>query len=246
MAENSKRTKAENKKNLFYALWIVALVALMATAIVLISNFAGGNSPTVDTGGTTVDGGSSTPDENPDENPNDNPGPDDTPGDTSGGENGDDVPSGGEGSGDDTPVDGKIIFIMPCTGATVITDYTEDTLVFNSTLGAYMGHLAIDFGAEAGTDVVCVYDGVVESITTSYLTGTTVTVDHGNNLKTVYNSIEVNEALREGASISQGDLIGTVSSNNLQEHKDGPHLHFEVISGGKKVDPSQYLIGEEK
>jgi murein DD-endopeptidase MepM/ murein hydrolase activator NlpD len=109
-----------------------------------------------------------------------------------------------------------------------------------------MGHMGMDFSADAGAEVVCVYDGVVESVTTSYLTGTTVTVDHGNNLKTVYNSIDANEALYEGATVAKGTVLGYVSENNLQEYKDGPHLHFEVLVSGETVNPDEYLIGEEK
>jgi len=45
--------------------------------------------------------------------------------------------------------------------------------------------MGIDFAADAGTNVVAVYDGTIESVTTSYLQGTTVTIDHGNGLKSV-------------------------------------------------------------
>ena len=247
MAEKAKKTKATTKKNLLYVLWVVALVAVMATAIVLVSVISGGRSDNLldnsgSGGGASVEQPSSS-DKTPD-----------------GGNSGDDgndsgnTPDTGDGNGDnqgstpqpDVPVINKITFIMPCENATVIKRYTADTVVFNSTLGAYMGHLAIDFAADEGTEVRCVYDGVVESITTSYLTGTTVTVDHGNNLKTVYNSIVANDALYEGAEVSQGDVLGSVSSNNLQEYKDGPHLHFEVFKGGERIDPEEYLIGEEK
>ena len=128
----------------------------------------------------------------------------------------------------DTPVDNKIVFIMPIEQSTILKDYTSSTVVYNQTLGVYTGHMGIDFGAEAGAQVMAVRDGKIESITTSYLQGTTITIDHGNGLKSIYNSVEALESLVEGQTVSAGEVIGTISDNNRQEYKDGPHLHFEV------------------
>ena len=238
MAEKTKRTKLANRKNLLYALWVIALVAVMATAIIVVASVTENGSNMIDNGGTSVsqseqNGSSNSQPEEP-EQPEQPEEPD--PGDDEG-----NIPNEPE-----EPVSGKVSFIMPCEGASVIKSYTENTLVFNSTLGAYMGHMGIDFAASEGAEVVCVYDGVIESITTSYLTGTTIIVNHGNDLKTVYNSIDANEALYEGATVKQGAVLGYVSANNLQEYKDGPHLHFEVIKGGDKINPNDYLIGDEK
>ena len=69
---------------------------------------------------------------------------------------------------------------------------------------------------------------------------------HGNNLKTVYNSIEVKDGLVEGANVEQGFVIGYVSDNNRQEYKDGPHLHFEVWENGEKISPYKYITVSEK
>lgn len=141
----------------------------------------------------------------------------------------------------ENPKDTKIIFNMPVQNATFGKKYTHDTIVFNKTLGVYTGHTGLDISAEEGSKVVCVYDGVVESVTTSYLQGTTVTIDHGNGLKTVYNSIEAKEGLAAGQALKAGDEIGAVSDNNRQEYKDGAHLHFEVLKDGSKVDPEEYF-----
>ncbi len=248
MAEKTKKNRI-TKRNILYAVWVVALIAVMATAIIVVASISDRNSNILDNSGTNTS--DSTSESNSDSQPNT---PDDgngnqgeVPDDGNQGETPDD---GNQGEtpddGNDQPVSGRITFIMPCANGTLIKDYTSDTVVFNSTLGAYMGHMGMDFSAQEGSDVLCVYDGVIESITTSYLTGTTVIVDHGNQLKTVYNSIEANEALYEGATVKQGAVLGSVSANNLQEYKDGAHLHFEVLVNGVKTDPDEYLIGEEK
>ena len=144
-----------------------------------------------------------------------------------------------------TPVDKPIIFIMPVENSTSIGAYSE-TMVWNSTLNRFSAHLAIDFYADEGTPVLAVYDGVVESVETSLIKGTSITIDHGNGLKTVYNSLADGDMVVKGQSVKQGDIIGDVSISNRQEYKDGAHLHFEVFENGEKIDPVKYLNFEEK
>ena len=146
---------------------------------------------------------------------------------------------------DNTPTVTVLVFEMPVNG-TILKEYVGASVVYNQTLGLYTGHKAIDFLADEGAEVKCSYDGVIESVTTSNLEGTTITIDHGNNLKTVYNSVEPVENLTEGQSVSKGEVIATVALNNRTEYKDGAHLHFEVIENGVKIDPNKYLLLEEK
>lgn len=149
-------------------------------------------------------------------------------------------------SEDTTHTDTRIVFTMPIAEATVSKNYTSSTVVYNKTLGVYTGHMGIDFSADNGTAVVAAYGGTVESVTTSYLEGTTITIDHGDGLKTVYNSVDAEENIVKGSKVKAGQTIGYVSDNNRQEYKDGPHLHFEVLLDGVKVDPAAYLMYEEK
>lgn len=147
---------------------------------------------------------------------------------------------------DDKPVSEVISFITPVQGGTIFKEYTENSVVYSSTLGVYTGHVGMDFKGAEGAKVVAAYEGAVKEITTSYLQGTTVKIEHGNGLVTVYNSIEPLESLTVGQEVKQGDVIGTISDNNKQENKDGAHLHFEVIENGVNVSPLKYLTVEEK
>lgn len=235
-------TKGKNQsffmRNIYYFILGFILVAAIAVTVVLVLTDNGGMIDTMDNSGNVA------------EKPRDDSSNIDKPTD--------DKPSGGDEKPDepDEPTDKpdepdtkptvKISFVMPVENATILKDYTATSVVFNKTLNVYTGHLAIDFAAEAGTAVKAVFDGVVESVETSYLTGTTVTIKHNDNLKTVYNSIEADEKLTAGATIKQGDVIGTVSDNNKQEYKDGAHLHFEVYENGKKISPYKYLAVTEK
>ena len=145
-----------------------------------------------------------------------------------------------------SPTVSVITFYSPVENGTIIKDYVGASVVYNQTLGVYTGHKAIDFLAEEGANVYCAYDGVVESVTISKVNGTTVTVNHGGGLVTVYNSIEAKDNLFEGMTVSKGEVLGTVSTNNKTESLDGAHLHFEVLENGVKVDPNKYLVLEEK
>jgi murein DD-endopeptidase MepM/ murein hydrolase activator NlpD len=151
-----------------------------------------------------------------------------------------------EESQPDKPTSTQIIFALPVANSTVTKSYTSSTVDYNQTLGVYTGHMGIDFSAEAGSNVVAVWDGKIESITTSYLKGTTIVIDHGNGLKSIYNSLDSLETLAEGQSVNKGEVIGYVSDNNRQEYKDGPHLHFEVTLNGEWIDPDEYLMMTEK
>ena len=144
----------------------------------------------------------------------------------------------------DENVSVKVEFILPVNGY-VLKDYT-DTVVFNSTLNRYEKHTAIDFFAEEGSNVCAVYGGTVESVDYNILTGVTVTIDHGDGLKTVYNSLSQENLIETGTIVKQGDVIGQVSTTNRQESKDGAHLHFEVKEDGQLINPEKYLVLDEK
>ena len=230
---SNKTNRAINfiRKNIYYFIFLICLsvVTFITVAIVVASK---NNSPIVDGGGgNVIENPNDTPSDTPTDNPTDNPSdiPTDTPNEN---------PS-------DKPTATVIIFDMPVSG-TILKDYVEAGVVYNQTLGVYTGHKAIDFSAEEGSSVVACYDGTIESVVSGKLEGTTVTIDHGNGLKSVYNSIEVSEGLNAGDLIKRGAVIGTVSTNNRKEFKDGAHLHFEVLENGVKVNPQKYLLMEEK
>lgn len=229
MSKNSKVTDFI-RRNAYYLAFVLCIAVLAVITVALV--MSGSTDNTIQTGGNDqiVDGGAQTPNDE-----NNKPSEDDGKGDNQ------------DQTGDENkPTVSVIIFDMPVSGGSVIKDYVGASVVYNQTLGLYSGHKAIDFGAEEGTQVVCVYDGVIESVEISKVNGTSVTINHGNGLKSVYNSIEALDSLQEGSTVYKGEVLGTVSTNNKTEHLDGAHLHFEVWENGEKVDPNKYLIGEGK
>ena len=144
-----------------------------------------------------------------------------------------------------TPVQKPVVFILPVETPTSIGEY-GDTMVYNSTLGRFTAHLAVDFFAPEGSNVFAAYDGTILSVETTFLQGTTVTIDHGNGLYTIYNSLADGESVAVGQQVKQGDVIGQVSTTNRQEYTDGAHVHFQVKEGGEFINPEKYLAFEEK
>lgn len=153
-------------------------------------------------------------------------------------------------SQDDTPTqetnNTPIVFTSPLEDATILMGYSGSALQFNATLNQWEAHKAIDFSATSGANVMAVYDGVVESVKSSYLMGTTITIRHNDKLATVYAALDTEPTVKEGDQVKKGQVIGKVASANQAEAKQGAHLHFEVLENGAKIDPSQYLTLENK
>lgn len=136
-----------------------------------------------------------------------------------------------------------IIFGMPVDG-TVLCAYTDNELVYCSTLNQWQTHSGVDYACAEGADIKVVYDGVVESVTNDSLHGIVVTVNHGDGLYTKYGALgEVN--VEKGATVKKGDILGKAGNTALNEVNLGTHLHFETILDGKNVNPVAYS-GENK
>ena len=159
------------------------------------------------------------------------------------------------GKEEETPVDKEntdnepvvntpVGMMMPLETVAIVNDYG---FYHNQTLNNYYEHKGVDFSAEVGTEVLAVQDGVVESIyRDDILTGTEITVDHGDGVKTVYRFVTANEDLTVGKAVKRGECIATVAEATGEEYKDGAHLHFEVRKSGATMDPAVYLTFEEK
>lgn len=99
-------------------------------------------------------------------------------------------------------------------------------------------HTGIDVGISTGTSVYAVLDGVVE--TSSWNRGGygyQVVLRHSNGLKTRY-AHNSKLYVSAGQEVFKGDVIA-LSGNTGRS--TGPHLHFEVIVGGVRVNPFLYV-----
>ena len=79
--------------------------------------------------------------------------------------------------------------------------------------------------------------GTVSIATYSYSAGNYVVVNHGNGLSTVY--MHCSQLLASvGQQVEQGEVIAKVGSTG---YSTGPHLHFGIRTGGKYVNPLNYV-----
>lgn len=107
-------------------------------------------------------------------------------------------------------------------------------------------HEGIDLTAPRGTPIFATADGVVlQSSNTSGGYGKKIVIDHGYGYRTLYGHCH-ELRVKKGERVKRGDIIGTVGSTGLSTR---PHLHYEVIANGRKVNPIHYyandLTGEE-
>ena len=99
-------------------------------------------------------------------------------------------------------------------------------------------HKGVDFGAPTGTPIFAAGDGVLEKVGWINGYGRYILIRHNSTYKTAYAHMSGwAEGIRRGARVYQGQIIGYVGSTGMST---GPHLHYEVIENGKKIN-SQLL-----
>jgi len=101
--------------------------------------------------------------------------------------------------------------------------------------GALFMHEGIDLVAPAGTPVYAAADGVVVGAAPNGRYGNWIRIEHAGNLATVYGHLMAfAPGIGPGESVVRGELIGFVGSTG---RSTGAHLHFELLSDGKPVNP---------
>ena len=102
-------------------------------------------------------------------------------------------------------------------------------------------HEGIDLTCPRGTKVFATADGVVvASGYTSGGLGIRIFIDHGYGYKTIYGHLD-KVLVKQGDRVKRGDVIGLVGSSGLSTC---PHLHYEVIVNGRKVNPINYYAND--
>jgi murein DD-endopeptidase MepM/ murein hydrolase activator NlpD len=102
-------------------------------------------------------------------------------------------------------------------------------------------HPGIDFSAQQGTPIYATGEGVVaraDNLAQGY--GNHVVINHGFGFETLYAHM-VRFNCRVGQKIKRGEIIGYVGSTGLST---APHVHYEVIKNGEKINPINYFYGD--
>lgn len=88
-------------------------------------------------------------------------------------------------------------------------------------------------------NVVASLSGTVLSVKDEILKGTVVTIEHANDVKTVYTGV-YDVKVSVGDKVSQGAILGTTGLSQL-EPDAGNVVHFEIIKGDEKIDPQTVI-----
>ena len=118
-------------------------------------------------------------------------------------------------------------------------------------LGYNKMHRGTDFAAPSGTPIMASGSGTVTRARWCGGGGNCVKIKHNSTYQTIYAHMKAfAKGIKEGRKVKQGQIIGYVGSTGLST---GPHLHYEVLVNGKKVNsqklklPSgKILKGEER
>jgi len=106
---------------------------------------------------------------------------------------------------------------------------------YHPILKRWRAHKGVDYAARAGTPVMATADGVVVYRGRKGGYGNLVEIRHPNGFRTRYGHLKgFARAVKLGTRVHQGDVIGYVGATGLAT---GPHLHYEMIRGGRQIDP---------
>lgn len=133
-------------------------------------------------------------------------------------------------------------WVWPVAGE-VSREYSVDALKYDVTMADWRTHDGLDIAAELGAPVCAAADGKVSDVEKDDLYGTTVTIDHGAGMQTVYSNLEDTPTVEVGDSVKAGDTIGAIGSSAICEVSQEPHVHIALIKDGNSVNPQAYLPG---
>ena len=105
-------------------------------------------------------------------------------------------------------------------------------------------HKGTDFAAPMGTPIMASGDGVIKKAGWCGGGGNCVKIKHNSTYQTVYAHMsKFARGIKPGVRVKQGQTIGYVGSTGKST---GPHLHYEVIVNGKKVNSQKLKLPSGK
>ena len=142
----------------------------------------------------------------------------------------------------------KTLMKTPINGARLSSSYGKRK---HPILGYTKMHTGTDFAAPMGTPIMASGDGKITKAGWCGGGGNCVKIKHNTTYQTVYAHMsKFGKGIKKGTRVKQGQIIGYVGSTGLST---GPHLHYEVIENGRKINsqklklPSgKILKGEER
>ena len=111
-------------------------------------------------------------------------------------------------------------------------------------LGFNKMHRGTDFAAPTGTPIMASGSGTITRARWCGGGGNCVKIKHNSTYETIYAHMsKFAKGVKEGRKVKQGQIIGYVGSTGLST---GPHLHYEVVVNGKKVNSQKLKLPSGK
>lgn len=132
----------------------------------------------------------------------------------------------------------KMFLKAPVEFRYISSGYTTGNRVVME-IGLSGPHRAIDYAAALGTPIRSVGDGKVTFAARSregY--GNLIKIRHNGTYSTNYAHLS-KFAVKSGQTVKQGEVIGYVGSTG---YSTGPHLHYEMVKNGTKIDPQKEVL----
>ncbi|TCS95669.1 murein hydrolase activator EnvC family protein [Hazenella coriacea] len=127
-------------------------------------------------------------------------------------------------------------FYWPVDGGTLTSSFGTR---YHPIKKVYKNHAGIDIAAPMGRPIKAAAPGEVIEARPSNGYGYIIVIYHGDGLSTLYAHMYAQTVkVKKGDTIQRGQVIAEVGSNGWST---GPHLHFEVHTGGSPVDPMSYF-----
>ena len=105
-------------------------------------------------------------------------------------------------------------------------------------------HRGTDFAAPSGTPIMASGDGIITRARWCGGGGNCIKIKHNSTYQTIYAHMKnFARGIREGLRVKQGQIIGYVGSTGKST---GPHLHYEVIENGKKINSQKLKLPSGK
>ena len=105
-------------------------------------------------------------------------------------------------------------------------------------------HRGTDFAAPMGTPIMASGSGIITKAGWCGGGGNCIKIKHNSTYETIYAHMKsFGSGIREGLRVKQGQIIGYVGSTGKST---GPHLHYEVVKNGKKINSQKLKLPSGK
>jgi murein DD-endopeptidase MepM/ murein hydrolase activator NlpD len=132
-----------------------------------------------------------------------------------------------------------LLMKTPVDGARISSGFGSR---FHPILGYTRMHKGVDFAVPMGTPVMAAGAGTIQFMGRASGYGNFVKINHGNGYMTDYGHLSrFAPGMRSGARVRQGQVFAYSGMSGMAT---GPHLHYEILIGGKQVNPLTVKVAQ--